>query len=259
VIIIGWENHGIKMLNYETDGSGTPLLLIHGFGISFNIWLYLRPILRDHFTLIMVELPGIGRSPAPLDGKGYLDAAVEGIEDVRCLLEIEKWHVLSFSSGTHVGERYVSKFTVQVQRAIFLCPACTNKSKANSLRIAKDFGESNPKMADWVLSGWRLRFLIHLFGFSLKPSSYLPEWSAEFGSQPVGVLKATLWSLPGHGAQIFEPMPVPSLFICGTQDFIVDAPRRPAENERLIRAAHSAPVTEPGEVAQAVLPFLLGK
>jgi len=246
------------MLNYETDGSGTPLLLIHGFGISFNIWQNLRPVFRDHFTLIMVELPGIGRSPAPEDGRGYLDAAIEGIEEVRRALKIEQWHVLSYSSGTRVGERYVLKYSGRVQRAIFLCAACTNKSKANSLRIAKDFDANNPKVGDWILSGWRLRFLIHLLGFSLKPSSYLPEWAAEIGSQPVGILKSTIRSLPGHGAQLFGSMPVPSLFICGTQDFIADAPRHPAENERLIRAAHSAPVTDPEEVAQAVLPFLLG-
>jgi pimeloyl-ACP methyl ester carboxylesterase len=247
------------MLNYETDGSGQPLLLIHGFGISFNIWQNLRPLLRDHFTLIMVELPGIGRSPAPRHEEDYLDAAVEGIEGVRRALNIAAWHVLSYSSGTRVGERYVLRCADRVARAIFLCAACTNASKARSLRIGLDFDARNPKVGDWILSGWRLRFLINLFGFSLKPSAYLSEWTAEIGARPLKILKATLRSLPGYGAQRFEPMPVPSLFICGTQDYIMDAPRHPAANERLIRAAHSAPITEPYQVAQAVLPFLLDR
>lgn len=245
------------MLNYEVDGRGPPLLLIHGFGISFKIWDNLRPYFRDHFTLIMVELPGIGLSSPPRPGEEYLDAAAAGIEAVRRQLKIDRWRVLSYSSGTRVGERYVLKYAGHVDRAVFLCAACTNKRKAHGLRIAKDFDLRNPKVGNWILSGWRLRFLIHLLGFSLKPSRYLADWTNEIGSRPVAILKATIRTLPGDGAQAFTRMPVPSLFVFGAQDFIVDPPKHPAENERLIRAAHSAPVTEPEQVAGAVLPFLL--
>ena len=46
-----------------------PLLLVHGFGISFNIWKELLPLLCPYFTLVMVELPGIGESPMPRPGR----------------------------------------------------------------------------------------------------------------------------------------------------------------------------------------------
>lgn len=244
------------MLNYELDGSGPPLLLIHGFGISFNIWANLRPLIRDHCTLIMVELPGIGRSPAPPRGQDYLYAALEGLEGVRRDLKIDRWHVLSYSSGTRVGERYVGEHGAHVQSAIFLCPAITAAAKSHGLRAAKAFDARHPAVGNWILSGWRLTFLVYWLGFSLRPNPQVRAWTREISSQPVEILKETIRSLPGHGGQAFQRMQTDSLFIYGKHDAIVDPPLKPGINERVIRAAHSAPVTNAPEVAAEIVGFL---
>ena len=68
------------MLSYRVEGNGPPLLLVHGFGISFNIWQQLAPLLRPHFRVVMIELPGIGASALPEDGTSYLRAAVHEFE-----------------------------------------------------------------------------------------------------------------------------------------------------------------------------------
>jgi pimeloyl-ACP methyl ester carboxylesterase len=246
------------MLNYEVDGHGPPLLLIHGFGISFNIWRNLRPSLRSHFTLIMIEVPGIGRSPAPDAGRDYLDFAACGIEGVRRELEIERWLVLSYSSGTRLGEHYVVNHASSVGRAVFLCPAITLPSKSRGLGLAVTLDARHPWVGNWILSGWRLHFLIKLLGFSWISSPYTSEWTAEAGSQPVQALKDTIRSLPEYAGRPFAHMPVPSLFVYGSNDYIVDVPVALSAHDRVIRAAHSAPMTEADQVAQVVLPFLLG-
>ena len=52
------------MLRYRLEGNGaTPLLLIHGWGVTYSVWQNLAPLLTPHFQLIMIELPGIGGSP----------------------------------------------------------------------------------------------------------------------------------------------------------------------------------------------------
>ena len=106
------------VLNYRIVGNGPPLLLVHGFGISFNIWNSIAPFLSPHFTLIMIELPGIGNSPIPEKGKSYRDQAADGIETIRNLLGIEQWKVLSYSSSTRVAERIYS----------IVCFACRARS-----------------------------------------------------------------------------------------------------------------------------------
>ena len=54
-------------LFYEEEGSGTPVLLIHGFGASTYTWRHIAPALaRDH-RVIAVDLKGFGQSDKPLD------------------------------------------------------------------------------------------------------------------------------------------------------------------------------------------------
>ena len=81
-------------LNYEMIGDGPPLLLVHGFGISFDIWQNLIPLLRTHFTLVMVELPGIGKSP--MTRGSYLSSSVGALERLRLKLGFEKWDVFGY-------------------------------------------------------------------------------------------------------------------------------------------------------------------
>jgi len=245
------------MLRYEIDGHGPPLLLIHGFGISFPIWRELRPYLRDHFTLIMVELPGIGSTPAPASGQGYLEAAVDGIEQLRLALGVERWRVLSYSSGTRVAEAYLALHARHVERAAFLCPVQTWAISAALLRAAIRVDRSFPGLGDWVLSGWRFRFLLELLGFNLIPNPLSRVWFDEITSQPVETLKQTLRSLPGGGAANFNvPAGLPALFVWGLEDLITASPRRSYENHLLIHANHSAPQTSAPAIAAAILPFL---
>ena len=247
------------MLNYEVDGSGPPLLMIHGFGISFHIWQELRPRLRDHFTLIMVELPGIGCSPLPPPSKPYLASAVDGLEATRAALGFERWSVLSYSSGTRVAEQYLHCHAERVERAVFLCPAQTKHLKAASFSAALRLDSAFPRIGDWILSGPRIRFLIDWLGLNFSHKELLPAWYNEITSQPVSILKETLRTMPKGGAQKFDIPDLPSLFLWGTEDLIMDRPNRLSARDRLIRAGHSAPQTDTEEVEEVILPFLAGK
>lgn len=246
------------MLSYEIDGSGPYLLLIHGFGISFHIWDELRSHLRGHFTLIMVELPGIGRSPLPKAGEDYLDVCAREIDAVRRALKIESWRILGYSSGARVAERYLQSHADQVGRVVFLNPLRLAGSNAIGLRVLLRLDEIFPQVGNWVLSGNRLRFLIRYLGFSFKKNALASAWYDEMISQPVWVLKETMRCLPEGGARRFSIPKIPALFVWGAEDYISTAPKR-AARDVLIRADHSAPQTAAPEVLRVVLPFLLSK
>ena len=66
------------------QGSGKPLLMVHGLGGSHRSWDRIVPTLAEQREVIAVDLPGFGRTP-PLPGKatvaGLVDALAAFIED----------------------------------------------------------------------------------------------------------------------------------------------------------------------------------
>ena len=242
------------MLNYKIEGDGSPLLLCHGFGISFNIWKELSPILCEHFRLVTVELPGIGSSPLPPPGRPYLVTAVEELEALRVSLKIPCWSVLGYSSGSRVAEAYLQTHGNRVERAIFLSPAYVSKGKASGLRIAIEVDKHFPSLCNWVLTGSRIRFLIRLLAFNLHRDPSVAEWYAEISSQRLESLKDTLRSLPDGGARPFVlPDQISGLFIWGSKDWITANPHKPSARDVIIQGNHGAPQTSANAVAESIL------
>lgn len=243
------------MLSYRIVGDGPPLLLVHGFGISFNIWRQLVPLLSPHFRLVMIELPGIGGSPLPPVGQDYRAAAIDGIEQVRTGLGIEKWAVLGYSSGSRIAEAYVSADAAHVSRAIFLCPAMVGNHKSRGLRLGLWLDEHVPAFGTWILSGLRLKFLISLLGFNLRRDPRSAAWYAEIGAAPVRVLKDTLRAITSRASDDLS-VPVPYVTIWGDRDLVPLRPPHPGEHDHFVHGRHAAPVESAEEIAAVVIPFL---
>ena len=49
--------------HYKQQGSGRPLILLHGIGMSSNAWKPVIPILAAQRCVIAFDLPGFGRTP----------------------------------------------------------------------------------------------------------------------------------------------------------------------------------------------------
>ncbi|MEO0911577.1 MAG: alpha/beta hydrolase [Pseudomonadota bacterium] len=56
---------GDQTISLVTAGSGPPLLLLHGFPQTRAAWAQTAPLLTEHFTLVIPDLPGYGRSTCP--------------------------------------------------------------------------------------------------------------------------------------------------------------------------------------------------
>lgn len=68
------------MLFFREKGEGDPLLLIHGFPMHSAIWENFSHKLSNHFRIILVDLPGFGKSPLLSDGFTIDDVAQEVLE-----------------------------------------------------------------------------------------------------------------------------------------------------------------------------------
>ena len=56
---------GESELYVRTGGSGPPLLLLHGYPQTGAMWHQVAPALAEHFSLVIPDLPGYGKSIGP--------------------------------------------------------------------------------------------------------------------------------------------------------------------------------------------------
>jgi pimeloyl-ACP methyl ester carboxylesterase len=61
---------------YRIAGTGKPVVLLHGFGEDGDIWANQVEFLKDHYQLIIPDLPGSGKSEL------IADMSIEGMADV---------------------------------------------------------------------------------------------------------------------------------------------------------------------------------
>src|SRR5260370_38205133 len=116
------------MLPFRVEGSVHPLLLIHGWGVTYTVWQKLVPLLAPHFQLILVELPGVGAASEVMPAKPYYQACSEALEELRMTMGIERWAILAYSTGTRVGESYAQPYPRRAARAVFVCPLSRHRA-----------------------------------------------------------------------------------------------------------------------------------
>ncbi len=229
--------------------------MVHGFGISFNIWNELAPFLQPHFSLILIELPGINQSPLLDIESDYLQTCVDGVEHLRMDLGIEEWIVLGYSTGSRIAEAYIQAHAASVQQAIFLCPLQVDLIHFLGLQFAFWVDAFSPALANWVLRGARLRFLISLFGFNLRPDPHLAGWYQEISRQSPRVLKETVRIIIPHGRNPHS-VPVPYSSLWADADMVTVKPHRLGSRDHFVHANHSAPVGAADQVAAAIIQIL---
>lgn len=74
-IFPGFENRmvsvGDQRISVHVGGSGTPLLLLHGYPQNHAAWIKLADPLSKTFTCLIADLPGYGASSIPVDAPDH--------------------------------------------------------------------------------------------------------------------------------------------------------------------------------------------
>jgi pimeloyl-ACP methyl ester carboxylesterase len=87
-------------INHHREGSGPPLVLLHGIGHHWQAW---RPVIErlvDDFDVIACDSPGFGRSaPLPAGSDPTIPAYVDAFEWFFVELGLERPHVAGNSMG----------------------------------------------------------------------------------------------------------------------------------------------------------------
>lgn len=111
-------------------GSGTPLLLIHGLGVSGAIFQPLLPTLAAHYQVIVPDLRGHGQSRR-LPGPDSIERMAADVENLLDLLGLPSCFALGYASGGAVAQQLAHEHPARVRGLVL---ACTYARNACNLR-----------------------------------------------------------------------------------------------------------------------------
>lgn len=107
---------------FDRSGTGPALVLIHGGGSNRQEWHEAGYVgrLREHFTVITLDLRGHGESGLPTKPADYaIDKMMQDVLAVADACEVECFTIWGFSFGGRVG-RYVATQSKRVAKIILM-------------------------------------------------------------------------------------------------------------------------------------------
>jgi pimeloyl-ACP methyl ester carboxylesterase len=121
LITVGKENSTPIELYYEDQGTGQPVVLIHGYPLNGHSWeLQTRELLAAGHRVITYDRRGFGRSSKVGSGYDY-DTFAADLNTVLETLDLRDVVLVGFSMGTGELARYVSRYGHQrVAKLAFL-------------------------------------------------------------------------------------------------------------------------------------------
>ncbi|CAM3810898.1 MULTISPECIES: alpha/beta fold hydrolase [Bacillus cereus group] len=116
-----------KKLYVETHGNpkNKPVLYLHGGpGEScYDFSFHQAERLKDSLFVIMIDQRGVCRSEEITEDEAFgLHDLIEDCEELKKVLQIEKWSVIGHSFGGYVALLYASRYPSSIEKIIFEGP-----------------------------------------------------------------------------------------------------------------------------------------
>lgn len=110
--------NGIR-LHYVRGGKGPAVILIHGFPQDWFEYHAIMPRLAKQFTVIAIDLRGVGGSTAKPGGYDAANMA-EDVHQLAAALNLEHVYVVGHDLGGHVAYAYARRYPQDTRGAMIL-------------------------------------------------------------------------------------------------------------------------------------------
>ena len=273
-VTVGTENSAHIELFYTDQGSGQPVVLIHGFPLNGESWgTQQAALLAAGYRVIAYDRRGFGASSKTAAGSDY-DTFADDLAALLTALDLRDVVLVGFSMGTGEIARYLSRHgSERIAKAAFL------GSLAPYLLITDDNpdGAGPQEFFDGIaadVASDRYAFVANFFGdfynlddnLGTRISQQALDASIQVANQAGNAAIATApLTWPTDFRPDIPAIDVPALIVHGTADNIlpIDATARrfrdllPAATYVEIEGApHGMLVTHGDEVSQVLLAFL---
>ena len=270
---VGSENSGSIELYYEDHGSGSPVVLIHGYPLSGRAWDKEVPVLLEAgCRVITYDRRGFGKSSQPTSGYDYDTFAA----DLNVLMETLDLHdatLVGHSMGTGEVTRYLSSYgSERVDRGVLVSPIPPFLLQAddNPEGVPGSVFDGFAKNAKADMPAWMKSFLEQFFSTgtgrdsSVSDEAFQANWNLATGaSATAAVACVATWQTDFRGD--LPKIDVPILVVQGDADqvlpFEATGKRLPAllDDAQLVvvgGGSHAIPWTHADQVNNALLQFI---
>ncbi|MDP9480723.1 MAG: alpha/beta hydrolase [Actinomycetota bacterium] len=174
------ETNGIRV-HYVREGSGRPLVLLHGWPEFWFTWRKNIPALAERFDVVAPDLRGFGGSEKPglpePPGR-LLDELVEDLRGLADALGIARFGLVSHDVGSFVAQRFAARYPDRVLGLFFF--NCVYPGIGRRWLEPESVGEI------WYQSFHRQPWAADLVGSSREACAiylkhFLDHWAAEPG------------------------------------------------------------------------------
>jgi pimeloyl-ACP methyl ester carboxylesterase len=253
-----------RIVGYDESGSGTPLVLIHGYPLNRMMWEAQWEGLALQARVIAPDLRGFGESEmvdAPVEISTYADDVREFLQ----ALGIEEPAVIcGLSMGGYVAMVYLRRYPENIAGIIFANTKATPDSIEGKAGRDKNIALAREKGADAIAEG----MLPKMFA----PKTYTANtelveqtkhiMTSATVSGIVGALRA-MRDRPDSMSTLLE-MSTPTLIIAGADDQLMpmaeqENMKQAARNSTLVvipEAGHLSSMEQPDAFNHAVAEFL---
>jgi pimeloyl-ACP methyl ester carboxylesterase len=266
--------HGHDMA-YQMEGSGPPLLLLHGIAGSSRTWRDVIPRLADRFTVIAPDLMGHGQSEKPI-GDYSLGAFASGIRDLLEVLSIDRITVVGQSFGGGVAMQLAYQHPERCERLVLVDSGGLGREVSWMLRFMTLPGSEYvmPVIFPGFVRDWGDSLFRWINDHGIQLGRFGEMWSAYASlaeSENRRAFARTIRSVIDPGGQTVSAMDrlylatqMPTLIIWGDRDDIIPvshayAANRAMPGSRLViveGAGHFPQIEAPERFVDALLDFI---
>ncbi|MCG3042451.1 alpha/beta hydrolase [Streptomyces sp. S1A] len=272
---VGSENTTDIELYYEDQGSGQPVVLVHGYPLDGHSWeLQTRELLAAGYRVITYDRRGFGQSSKVGEGYDY-DTFAADLDTLLETLDLRDVILVGFSMGTGELARYVKTYGHErIAKLAFLASLepFLVQTDDNPGGVPRSVFEGIEEAARADRYAWYTQFFKDFYnlddnlGTRISQEVVTANWNTATSSAPVAayaVVPAWIEDFREDVAAV-RAAGKPSLILHGTADNIlpVDSTGRPfhkafpeAEYVEVDGAPHGLLWTHATEVNQALLAF----
>ena len=219
------EVHGLRLW-VERGGDGPPLLLVPGLGAGTWLWTRVRATLARHFSLVMPELRGGGRSDKP-DARYTVPGFAADLVALLDALGVERTHVLGASLGGFVAQHLAATHPERVDRLILVGTAVGGQNQLGPSGdvLARTIRPRGRSRRERLEDAYALYFTDAFREAHPEALDAITDWRLEHPQPEAAYYRQLLAGNAYDGAALTPRIQAPTLICAGEADEVV-----PVEN-----------------------------